>query len=356
MNRVELSSLFLKYISKSLLSSQNVNITSHRCYRFGRKVNVSGLYVSPTWYDDKLLDTKRSTQDLLGNVGIINQQNKIFDQEKARQRSLITRAEKIEVQLEKPFPNGKEYLLVMNANLSTPYDCAAHISQLLMDRSALAVVDETEFFDMHRPLEKSCQLRLLHYKHPDTMPVNLAFWRSCSMLLGSALKKAFKDEFSVQILSKPTSDLRGGSFVCDVNIKDLHNWNATSEELRSLTSLIWEEASKNHKFERLPVNLDIAKELFAHNPFKLAYIDSENKEQFIVYRVGDHIELCDEPMIANTSQIYPINVTAIHPLKTSSGIEFYRVQGVALPRNLYINSFAFKLIQNHSTKLNPIDL
>ena len=78
------------------------------------------------------------------------------------------------------------------------------MSEMLMGRSALAMIDETTLWDMHRPLKADCQLELLHFKIADPYHVNKAFWRSCSMLLGVLAENAFKEDINVKLHSFPS--------------------------------------------------------------------------------------------------------------------------------------------------------
>ena len=341
-----------------------VQTAPKRFYRFGHRVNVGGYFVSPKWFDQELLlkeDVKLSAACLQRPDGVVSQANRLFNEEQERQRALVSRIEKIEVILEKPFPTHDDVVLMMNRSISTPYDCAAHISELLRNRSALAVVDGTESWHMHQPLANSCHLRLLHFKHDDPMPVNYAFWRSCSMLLASVVKRAFKEEHPVAILSPPMSDLAGGSFVVDASIASLPDtWTPTTEELRSFTSLLWDEVTANRHFERLQVSADTARRLFAGDAKRLAQIgeasSSSDTTTFTVYRVGDHIELCEEALIASTGLIGSIFTSAVHRISTPNGGTFYRFQGVALPRQLHINAYAFSLIRDRAKQLNSVGL
>ncbi|OTF78993.1 hypothetical protein BLA29_000573 [Euroglyphus maynei] len=336
---------------------------SLRSYRLGRRVTPAGYYVSPSWFDQRIssqFEPDSKVPRLVGLEGTIKYKNQLFDEEKHRQQSLITRFEKIEVNLEKPFPDGEDFVLMMNANISTPYECAIHIHQNLKQRSALALVNGNEYWDIHRPLEQSCKLTLLHFKHEDCMPVNYAFWRSCSMLLASVIPKAFHDEYQVQIISKPMADLSGGSFICDVEVENLSDWKPTSEEIRSITSLIWDETPKAHRYERLQVSGEMAAKLFADNSHRLSELEKSLKQdanrQFTIYRCGQHIELSDGPMIGDTSQIGSIFLSAIHPLKGKNGSRFYRFQGIAMPKQLNINPFAYSLIRDRSKHLNSYGL
>ncbi|KAJ8882076.1 hypothetical protein PR048_018564 [Dryococelus australis] len=78
------------------------------------------------------------------------------------------------------------------------------MSQMQVQRSALAQVDEDALWDMHRPLESSCQLRLLHFKDADPHHVNKAFWRTCCFMLGAVAERLFKDSVLVQLHSFPS--------------------------------------------------------------------------------------------------------------------------------------------------------
>lgn len=74
---------------------------------------------------------------------------------------------------------------------------------MLSNRSALAKVDD-EVWDMHRPLENDCELKLLHFKDTDTHELNTAYWRSCAFILGYVLEKSFKNNVLVELIS-PTN-------------------------------------------------------------------------------------------------------------------------------------------------------
>ncbi|XP_023232768.1 39S ribosomal protein L39, mitochondrial-like [Centruroides sculpturatus] len=138
----------------------------------------------------------------LTNEEVREKRNKIFEKEKARQRALITRVEKIEVNY---VGVPEECTLLMNKNISTPYDCTMHVSEMLRIRSIIPLVNN-ELWDMHRPLEDDCTLDFLHFKIEDPHEVNKAFWRSCSFMLGMIIERAFKDNVYVQLHSWPRPD------------------------------------------------------------------------------------------------------------------------------------------------------
>lgn len=75
--------------------------------------------------------------------------------------------------------------------------------EMLVRRSALALVDGEKLWDMHRPLEDNCELQLLHFQDENPAPVNKAFWRTCSLMLGAVVSSAFKNTIEVILHSFP---------------------------------------------------------------------------------------------------------------------------------------------------------
>lgn len=60
----------------------------------------------------------------------------------------------------------------MNKGISTPYNCAQHLTEGHCNRSALALIDGNIPWDMHRPLQESCTLQLLNFIVADPHIVN----------------------------------------------------------------------------------------------------------------------------------------------------------------------------------------
>ena len=108
--------------------------------------------------------------------------------------------------------------LLMNKGLSTPLDCAKHLSSVVVQRSALALLDESEVWDMTRPLERDCQLRFLHFLEENPSEQNRAYWRTCSFVTGFLLESSFKPEIRVELCSFPSPQFQFGSFVYDAKI------------------------------------------------------------------------------------------------------------------------------------------
>lgn len=150
--------------------------------------------------------------------------------------------------------------MVMNRNISTPYDCARHISENIAKMAAIALVDG-RVWDMHRPFTDKCQLELVTMQNPKTGAVNYAFWRTCSLILGAMADRAFKDHVDVHLHSFPVPVIHSGSFTYDVFI-DLPDWKPTDSELRAMSAVFIKLTNQELLLERLEVPCDIALDMF----------------------------------------------------------------------------------------------
>nr|CAG4650339.1 EOG090X0A3R [Sida crystallina] len=282
----------------------------------------------------------------------------LFDKELKRQQATISRLEKIEVHYE---GHPENTTVIMNKGISTPFNCAQHISELLMNRSIVAEVDG-ELWDMHRPLENNCTLRLLHVKVADSHHaalVNKTFWRSCSFILGGVIENSFRDEIPVVLHSFPSANVRSGSFVYDVQL-GLACWEPKQNEFRMLGASFAKFCQNPRKIQRLDVSESLALEIFRDNVFKSEQIPhiaakSSSKQSVPLYRVGDHIDISVGPMISSTDQIGRCSITAVS-LSLKNEVHkldgLYRFQGVALPSDLFLNSFAYGILESRARKLN----
>ncbi|XP_047035210.1 39S ribosomal protein L39, mitochondrial [Helicoverpa zea] len=284
----------------------------------------------------------------------IDRRYHLFTLEKKRQAEKIGRIEKIEVQY-KGIPN--DCTLVMNKGISTPYDCARHLSEWHVDTSALALLDGTVYWDMHRPLEENCTLELQNFTVPEPQQVNRAFWRTCSYMLGACAAVAFKDTVPVKLHSFPGPDIRSGSFIYDVDLPTLGDWSPSHQELVTLGAEYVKLIQKNEPLERLEVSEELALEMFVDNEHKTKQIPSiaRNNGKVTLYKVGKHVDISKGPMISHTGQIGRVSVVSVHKLNGSTNSDLkqlYRFQGVALPKGVIINHFAFSILTERAKKLN----
>ncbi|XP_014771263.1 39S ribosomal protein L39, mitochondrial [Octopus bimaculoides] len=283
---------------------------------------------------------------------IRKRQNELFDEEKKRQLSFFKRIEKIRVE---HVGAPEDCTLIMNKGLSTPFNCAMHIAELLMKRSVVACVNG-QIWDMHRPLVEDCQLSFLHFKEDDCQEVNRAFWRSCSFILGYVLMSAFKDDYHVELCRFPSPNVKSGSFVYDADL-NLPNWKPTLRELYALSSIGSKLQYQDYRFEPLTVNEQTAREMFQHNRFKLQQIpsiasQSSTGDSINLYRVGDHIDISQGPMISSTAHLCRFSLTAIHNIECPDYGKLQRVQGVAIPNQFWLHQWTYNLLEKQSQKLN----
>ncbi|XP_078036429.1 mitochondrial ribosomal protein L39 [Augochlora pura] len=274
--------------------------------------------------------------------------NLLFDEEKKRQKSAVGRIEKIEVIYQSLV---EEISFMMNKNLSTPADCARHISEGVVKVSALSLVDGSPW-DMHRPLVSNCKLEFLHLQSPKIFTVNKAFWRTCSFLLGAVVDTSFKEDVRVHLHSFPVPIIKTGSFTHDVYL-ELPDWKPTKQELRALSAQFLKLVNEQIPIERLETTEEIALEIFQDNPIKVQQIPNiakANNDKLVLYRAKDHIDISKGPMVGNTDLIGRCTITAVHKVPRTEGI--YRFQGVALPKGVLLNHYAYSLLENRAEKLN----
>ncbi|XP_066145861.1 large ribosomal subunit protein mL39 [Euwallacea fornicatus] len=279
-------------------------------------------------------------------------QNEIFISEQKRQRDTVGRIEKIEIQYEGLLEKTN---LVMNKNISTPFDCVRHLGDKVRNRSVVALINQSSIWHMHKPLPDSCVLDFLHYRSPNTSIVNKVFWRTCSFLLGAIAYNAFKSNVKLNLHSFPSPNVRSGSFVYDVQLA-LDNWEPTKSELKVLSIEFIKFCQNEYPIECLDVEKNIALEIFKNNPHKTEQIPdiaAHNGEKVTLFKVGPHIDISRGPMLPNTNHIGRVTVSNVIKLNTDiTGTPVYRFQGVALPRDIMLNHYAYSLIEDRARILN----
>ncbi|XP_045505616.1 39S ribosomal protein L39, mitochondrial [Colias croceus] len=290
---------------------------------------------------------------LLSTQEAVERRHHLFELEKKRQVENVGRIEKIEVNY-KGIP--KDCTLVMNKDMSTPYDCARHLSQWHAESSALALLDGMVYWDMHKPLTESCTLELQNFTVAEPQQVNKAFWRTCSMVLGVCAMKAFKDSVPVKLHSFPGPDVRSGSFIYDIDLPTLPDWKPTQQELHTLSAEFVMLTRAGLPVQRLDVSEQLALEMFKdeHKAGQIPSIASGNGK-VTLYKIGKYVDISKGPMISNTAQIGKVAITSVHKIAGSPDSDvkqLYRFQGVALPVGVVLNHFAFSILTERAKKLN----
>lgn len=279
--------------------------------------------------------------------------NAVFSREQSRQKALFPRIEKIEVSMQGPGLDGT--LLVMNKGMSTPLSCARHLTEFHVNNSVLALVD-TDLWPIHKPLTESCSLRLLTFKDSDPTAVNQAYWRSCSALLGQVLETAFKEDFTVELLSCPEVPVTAGAFCCDVVLDpQLDSWTPAEETLRSLTRSAHQLIQQDLAFEPLEVLPSVAFEVFSHSRSKQEEVEKAASDSprgtVQLYRCGDHVLLSSGPLISRTGLCSQFEVTAFHSLGPGPWGLQRRLQGLSLPYQLQAHHTVWNKLRKRAEKM-----
>uniref|UniRef100_A0A8D1ABK0 Large ribosomal subunit protein mL39 n=1 Tax=Sus scrofa TaxID=9823 RepID=A0A8D1ABK0_PIG len=214
------------------------------------------------------------------------------------------------------------------------------LSEWYCRKSILALVDGQPW-DMYKPLTKSCEIKFLTFKDDDPGEVNKAYWRSCAMMMGCVIERAFKDEYVVSLVRAPEVPVIAGAFCYDVVLdKRLDEWMPTKENLHSFTKDARALIYKDLPFETLEVEAKVALEIFQHNKYKLDFIEekaSQNPERIVkLHRFGDFIDVSEGPLIPRTSICFQYEVSAVHNLQTQSSL-VRRFQGLSLPVHLRVS-------------------
>ncbi|XP_029305391.1 large ribosomal subunit protein mL39 [Cottoperca gobio] len=282
-----------------------------------------------------------------------SQRNAVFSREQARQRALYPRLEKIEVSMQGPGMDGT--MLIMNRGMSTPLSCARHLTEHHVTNSALALVDG-ELWSLHQPLTHSCSLTLLTFKDTDPTLANQAYWRSCAALLGQVLETAFKEDFTVELLSTLQVAVTSGAFCCDVVLDpQLDSWTPSEESLRSFTQGTQKLIHQDLAWEPLEVAPSVALEVFSHSRCKQEEVEQKAaqspKGTVMLNRCGDHVLLSVGPLVARTGLCSQYLVTALHSLGEGPWGLHRRAQGLSLPLGMEAHHTVWRKLSERARKL-----
>lgn len=305
-------------------------------------------WVVPKCYHESITRNFSMSTPLLNEA---LRRSNIFTSEKKKQHESVGRVNKIQVEVTSDFGNE---LLMMNQDISTPYDCARHISEHLSKNSFVALVDTesnpNQPWDMHKPLSSSCRLQFLKTTDKNPWIPNNTFWRSCSFMLGAVVSKAFRDDIAVILHSFPSPNVQSGSFLLDAFV-GLESWNPSPEELRALSAGMVKLSEQELPFEYLSVSREVAEDMFSDNPYKLNHVGNifENHNEVVVYRLGDHVDISRGPMMNHSGLLGRCTIASVHYLQED---QLFRFQGVALPRGHKLNHYAYGILEDRAKHLN----
>ncbi|XP_058074212.1 threonine--tRNA ligase, mitochondrial 1 isoform X1 [Magnolia sinica] len=207
--------------------------------------------------------------------------------------------------------------------ISSPFDIAKEISKSLAASALISEVNGT-LWDMSRPLEGDCELKLFTF---DTKEGRDTFWHSSAHILGQSLEMVY----GCKLCIGPCTT-RGEGFYYDAFYQDL---TLNEEHFGQIHSQAMTAVAEKQPFQRIEVSREQALDMFKENDFKIEIINELPEDKTItVYRCGPLVDLCRGPHIPNTSF-----VKAFACLKASSSYwrgkkereTLQRVYGISFP-------------------------
>lgn len=179
---------------------------------------------------------------------------------------------------------------------TTPYEVAKSISQGLADSVVIAKVNG-DVWDLDRPLEADCELRLVKFDDPDGQYV---FWHSSAHILGEAMER----HYGGHLCYGPPVD---EGFYYDMYLEDR---SVTPHDFPHLESLVKKIINEKQPFERLEMKKEDLLTMFAYNKFKQRIINEKiDTPTTTVYKCGPLIDLCRGPHVRHTGKIKAMQVT-----------------------------------------------
>eukprot|EP00945_MAST-04E_sp_MAST-4E-sp1_P008133 g8133.t1 len=190
-----------------------------------------------------------------------------------------------------------------------------------------------ELYDLTRPLEGDCTLRLLTF---DDELGKMVFWHSSAHVLGQGIERTFGGHLTIG------PPIKGG-FYYDTYVGD----DVCTEDkwYPALDKAIKKIVSEKQQFQRLVVTKEEAMEMFGHNAFKREIIRTKVPEgtRTTVYRNGTFVDLCLGPHIPNTSMIKAMKVhkhSATYWMGDSDADSLQRLYAVSFPDNKRLKKWA----------------
>ena len=172
--------------------------------------------------------------------------------------------------------------------VTSPWDIAMGIHKKLAQSSLLAHVDGADW-DMRRPLEGDCALKLFSFDDPEGKEL---YWHSSAHVLGEALEL----EYGADLTIGPSIE-EGFYYDCSLGERTLSDHERDGIEKR-MQAIIKEK----QPFQRIEVSRDEALEMFLENKFKVELINNLPGDATIsCYRCGPMVDLCRGPHLPDTA-------------------------------------------------------
>ncbi|AIY85742.1 MULTISPECIES: threonine--tRNA ligase [unclassified Thermotoga] len=169
----------------------------------------------------------------------------------------------------------------------------AEIAKELDIKKAIGAVVNGELWDLKRPIEKDCDLRIVTLEDPESPE----FYRhTMAHILAQAVMRLYGKE-NVKLGIGPTIE---NGFYYDFDIK---NGKLTEEDLPKIEQEMKKIIKEDLPIERKEISKEEAKELFSDQPYKLELIEEIEGDRVTIYRQGEFVDLCRGPHLPSTGVV-----------------------------------------------------
>ncbi|KAF1988384.1 threonyl-tRNA synthetase [Aulographum hederae CBS 113979] len=230
-------------------------------------------------------------------------------------------AKKPREQIEVTLGDGK--IQVVTSWEDSPASIAKGISKSLFERTVVAEVDG-EVWDLERPFEKSCSLKLLDFEHPEGKKV---FWHSSAHILGEASERKYGCDLCI---GPPVED----GFYYEMALPE--GGVVQQSDWEGLERVAQKAIKEKQQFVRLELSKENLLEMFKSNKYKQHIIKDKIPDgtRTTVYRCGPLIDLCRGPHVPHTGRVKFFKImknSASYFLGDAKNDSLQRIYGVSFP-------------------------
>ncbi|EKX74103.1 threonyl-tRNA synthetase, putative [Theileria equi strain WA] len=284
----------------------------------------------------------------------IAKRNALFEELYKKQQESLKELESSDITIQFEVREGEVLTLNGKAFQTSPYDLILSVDKkrakkivvaqyendsgvkdllIDIDEHDEAADSEWTLWDMTRPLEGSCHVKVLDF---DSELGKHVFWHSSAHMLGSAL-----ETFYGAFLTIGPALSSGFYYDCFMGTNTLK-----PEDVKGMITHVDKMSISNKPFERLICTKEEALQLMSYNPFKVDLIKRKiaDGEKTVCYRCGDFVDLCRGPHVPFTSFIKGasfdiLKASSCYWLSNSDADSLQRVYGISFPEKDQLKSY-----------------
>ena len=183
--------------------------------------------------------------------------------------------------------------------------------------------DDGELWDMTRPLEGDCALKLFKFDTPEGQST---YWHSSAHMLGECMETMY----GVHLCIGPPVQ-NGFYYDCYMGTESVKQ-----TDFKAIEKTFMGIAKQKQPFQRVVLTKAQALDMFKHNPFKQRIITTKVPDAGMTtaYRCGPLIDLCMGPHVPHTGKVKAFSVqknASSYWLADAENDSLQRVYGVTFP-------------------------